>query len=128
GVAPAEFGDKTSLVVRVITKSGLDQPKPSGSVDFGYGSFSTPTGDVTLGAGRHDLGNFLSFTGLRTHRFLDPPEVKELHGKGDNQSLFDRFDWHPSSNDTLRVNVHTARSSFDVPNTYDQDALGQDQH
>ncbi len=30
GVAPAEFGDKTSLVVRVVTKSGLDQAKADG--------------------------------------------------------------------------------------------------
>ena len=32
GVPPAEFGDKDSLVVRIITKSGLDEPKPTGSV------------------------------------------------------------------------------------------------
>ena len=31
GVAPAEYGDKTSLVVRIVTKSGLDQAKPTGS-------------------------------------------------------------------------------------------------
>jgi hypothetical protein len=128
GVAPAEFGDKTSLVVRVITKSGLDQSKPTGSFSAGYGSFSTPTGDVTLGAGGHSVGNFVSFSGLRTDRFLDPPEFKSLHGQGDSQSLFDRFDLHPSANDTFRLNMHAARSSFDVPNTFDQDALGQDQH
>src|SRR4029434_756982 len=38
GVAPAEYGDKTSLVVNIVTKSGLDQPKPTGSAEFGYGS------------------------------------------------------------------------------------------
>ena len=27
GVAPAEYGDKSSLVVHIVTKSGLDQPK-----------------------------------------------------------------------------------------------------
>ncbi len=32
GVPPAEFGDKDSLVVRIVTKSGLDQPKPTGTV------------------------------------------------------------------------------------------------
>ena len=32
GVAPAEYGDKSSLVVHIVTKSGLDQPKPTGSV------------------------------------------------------------------------------------------------
>ena len=43
GVAPAEYGDKSSLIVHIVTKSGLDQPKPTGSVTFGYGSFKTPT-------------------------------------------------------------------------------------
>src|SRR6185295_12838172 len=42
GVAPAEYGDKTSLVVHIITKSGLGQSKPAGSVSLGYGSFKTP--------------------------------------------------------------------------------------
>src|ERR1051326_6228840 len=46
GVAPAEYGDKTSLVVHIVTKSGLDQPKPTGSVSTGYGSFKSPTVDA----------------------------------------------------------------------------------
>ena len=41
GVAPAEYGDKSSLVVHIVTKSGLGT-KPTGSVSFGYGSFSSP--------------------------------------------------------------------------------------
>ncbi len=128
GVPPAEFGDKDSLVVRIITKSGLDQPKPTGSVTAGYGSFDSPTADVNLGAGNGTIGNFVSFTGTRTDRFLDPPEFTTLHGNGDNQTLFDRIDWHPNVNDALHLNTQLARSSFDVPNTYDQQAAGQDQH
>jgi len=31
GATPAEYGDKTSLVVNVITKSGLGQKKPTGN-------------------------------------------------------------------------------------------------
>src|SRR5262249_55647232 len=37
GVAPAEYGDKSSLVVHIVTKSGLGQSKPSGDVSVGYG-------------------------------------------------------------------------------------------
>src|SRR5207244_10456964 len=51
GVAPAEYGDKSSLVVHIVTKSGLDQPKPAGSVTFGYGSFKTPSVDANIGGG-----------------------------------------------------------------------------
>src|SRR5438128_5924862 len=65
GVAPAEYGDKSSLVVHIVTKSGLDQAKPTGSASFGFGSFKSPTGDVNIGAGSHKVGNFLSLSGLR---------------------------------------------------------------
>src|SRR5207253_488070 len=61
GVAPAEFGDKSSLVVRITTKSGLDQLKPTGSFSAGYGSFKSPVGEINFGAGSHIVGNFLSF-------------------------------------------------------------------
>jgi hypothetical protein len=128
GVPPAEFGDKDSLVVRIVTKSGLDQSKPTGSIEAGYGSFNSPTADVNLGAGTHTFGNFLSFSGTRTDRYLDPPEFEALHDAGDSQSLFDRVDFHPSDVNALHLDVHLARSSFDAPNTYDQQAAGQAQH
>ena len=82
GVAPAEYGDKSSLVVHIVTKSGLDQPKPTGSVSFGYGSFKSPTGEVNLGGGSHTVGNFLSVSGMRTDRFLDPPEFDGAARRG----------------------------------------------
>ena len=87
GVAPAEYGDKSSLVVHIVTKSGLDQTKPAGSASFGYGSFKSPTGEVNFGAGSHRLGNFMSLSGLRTDRFLDPPEFEALHDTGHSVSL-----------------------------------------
>jgi carboxypeptidase family protein len=126
GVAPAEYGEKSSLVVHIVTKSGLDQSKPTGSASFGYGSFSSPTGDLNIGAGSHKVGNFLSVTGLRTDRFLDPPELEAFHDTGHQASFFDRFDVRPSEKDTIHLNLQTAKSGFDVPNTYDQ--IDQDQH
>src|SRR5204862_6183237 len=66
GVAPAEYGDKSSLVVHIVTKSGLDQPKPTGSASFGYGSFKAPSAQVNLGGGSHTLRNFVSVSGPRT--------------------------------------------------------------
>jgi hypothetical protein len=126
GVPPAEYGDKSSLVVHIVTKSGLDQPKPTGSASFGYGSFSSPTFEGNIGGGSHAVGNFASFSGLWTDRYLDPPEFVALHDHGNNQSFFDRLDVHPNDVDTLHLNVQVGRSSFDVPNTYD--AQDQAQH
>src|ERR1700716_3482712 len=82
GVAPAEYGDKSSLVVHIITKSGLDSAKPTGGLSFGYGSFKTPTVDANVGGGSHTVGNFLSLSATRTDRFLDPPEFQALHDSG----------------------------------------------
>ena len=127
GVAPAEYGDKSSLVVHIVTKSGLDQAKPTGSASFGYGSFKSPTGDFNIGGGSHRLGNFLSLSGLRTERFLDPPEFQALHDTGNNVSFFDRFDFRPNGTDTLHLNIQAAKSGFDVPNTYDQSQQSQHQ-
>src|SRR5262249_46312112 len=79
-----------------------------------------------LGAGSHQVGNFLSVSGLRTDRFLDPPELNAIHDAGDQASFFDRFDFRPGDTDTIHLNVQAARSGFDVPNTYDQ--IDQNQH
>lgn len=128
GVPPAEFGDKDALVVRITTKSGLDQLKPAGNFSAGYGSFKSPNAEINFGAGSHGVGNFLSYTGQRTDRFLDPPEFDALHDHGDSQSFFNRLDAHPNDTDTLHLNFQLARSSFDVPNTFDQNAAGQAQH
>ena len=128
GVAPAEYGDKSSLVVHIVTKSGLDQPKPTGSAEFGYGSFKSPSGELNIGGGSHTVGDFLSLTGMQTDRFLDPPEFTALHDHGDGFSLFNRLDAHAGNTATFHLNLQAARSNFDVPNTYDQNDAGQAQH
>jgi hypothetical protein len=128
GVAPAEYGDKSSLIVHIVTKSGLDQPKPTGSAGFGYGSFKSPVFEANVGGGSHTVGDFLSVSGMRTDRFLDPPEFTALHDYGDALSLFNRLDAHAGDTSTFHLNVQAARSSFDVPNTFDQDDAGQAQH
>jgi Carboxypeptidase regulatory-like domain len=128
GIAPAEYGDKTSLVVHIVTKSGLDQPKPTGSVSFGYGSFKSPTGDINMGGGSNTVGDFVSLTGLRTDRYLDSPEFAAFHDTGKGVSFFNRLDYHPDASNSFHLNIQAARSGFDVPNTYDQVALGTAQH
>src|SRR5436309_1545981 len=128
GVAPAEYGDKSSLVVHIVTKSGLDLAKPTGTVSASYGSFKSPAFEANVGGGSHKVGNFLSVGGLHTDRFLDPPEFEALHDTGNGASFFDRLDAKPGDLDTFHLNIQAARTSFDIPNTLDQDASGQDQH
>jgi hypothetical protein len=111
-----------------VTKSGLDQPRPTGGVSVGYGSFRSPTFDANIAAGSHRIGNFLSVSGLSTDRYLDPPEFKALHDHGTNVSLFDRIDAHTGATSTFHLNIQAARSSFSIPNTFDQNDAGQSQH
>lgn len=127
GAPPAEFGDKTSLIVEATTRSGLNAGKPHGSVSMGYGSFDTPTATVTLASGSSKFGNFIALDGVESRRFLDAPEFQPLHARGNAENFFDRFDWRPSDATSFHFNLSAAHSWFQVPNTYDQEAAGQDQ-
>ena len=127
GLIPPEYGDKASLVVRTTTRSGLGLSQPTGSISAGYGSFGTSTGSLALGVGGKQFGNFLSVDGLNSGRFLDTPEFLPLHDHGNAEDLFDRVDWQATSKDTLHLNLFLSRSWFQIPNQYDQQALGQDQ-
>src|SRR5262249_34623367 len=61
GAVPAEYGDKTSLVVSAITRSGLGLQKPSGEMSMQYGSFGNSVTEDSLGFGNKRMGNFMSF-------------------------------------------------------------------
>ncbi len=127
GIAPPEYGDKASLVVQTTTRSGLGQLKPTGSASYSYGTFGTSAGSVALGLGTARYGNFVSFDGTQSGRYLDTPEFQPLHAHGNNENFFDRVDFHPSETDQFQLNVGLSRSWFQNPNQIDQEAAGQDQ-
>jgi hypothetical protein len=127
GAPPAEFGDKTSLVINAITKSGLGVAKPFGSLSLNYGQFGTVGENFSFGAGGKKWGNFIAANTVRSGRYLDPPEFSAIHDVGNNQTVFDRLDYQPADGDTLHLNMFFSRAWFQTPNTYDQSAAGQDQ-
>jgi hypothetical protein len=127
GAVPAEYGDKTSLVVNAITKSGLNQPKPFGSFDSTFSRFGTFQEEGTFGFGTHKYGNFTTLNFERSDRFLDPPETVSLHNNGNSVGLFNRFDYSVNQKDTLHLNLFVSRNKFQIANTFEQQALGQDQ-
>jgi hypothetical protein len=128
GAVPAEFGDKTSLIVNAITRSGLNQKKPTGSFNALYGTFGTTHEDAALAYGNAKGGNFVAFNFERSGRFLDAPEFTVLHDRGTAGSIFDRVDYSPNSRDTFHLNLFLARNNFQTPNEFDQQTFGQDQH
>jgi len=119
GAPPAEFGDKTSLVIKVTTKSGLGVTKPTGSVTASYGSFGTSNAAFNLAYGGQNWGNFIAVNGLQSGRFLDGPEFSVFHDKGNQENLFDRVDYNLSHADSLHLNASYTRSWFQTPNTFD---------
>lgn len=120
GAPPAEYGDKTSMVINVTTRSGQGVTTPTGSVTASYGSFGTSNETFNLSYGSAKWGNFVSLSGLNTGRFLDPPEFKVMHDKGNQENLFDRVDYQFSSADSVHLNLEYTRSWFQNPNSFDQ--------
>ena len=119
GAPPAEFGDKTSLVIKVTTKSGLGVTRPTGSVTASYGTFGTANVGFNLAYGGEKWGNFIAANGLKSGRFLDGPEFSVFHDKGNQENLFDRVDYNLSQADALHLNASYTRSWFQTPNTFD---------
>jgi carboxypeptidase family protein/TonB-dependent receptor-like protein len=119
GAPPAEYGDKTNLIIVAETRSGLGETQPHGSVTASYGTFGSSSGGFDLGYGGKNWGNFISAGGFNTSRFLDPPEFTVLHAKGNEQNLFERFDLKPSQSDSINVNLGYTRSWFQTPNSLD---------
>ena len=124
GAPPAEFGDKTSLVIKVTTRSGQGVTTPHGTVTSSYGSFGSVNGAFDLAYGGAKWGNFIAVDGLNTGRFLDPQEFSVIHAKGNLEDVFDRADYLISDRDTVHLNLGYSRSWFQTPNSYDNFNVG----
>jgi hypothetical protein len=61
GAPPAEYGDKTSLVMIVTTRSGKGVAHPQGEVSTSYGTFGTANTAFNLAYGGQNWGNFFWF-------------------------------------------------------------------
>jgi hypothetical protein len=119
GAPPAEYGDKTSIVINVTTRSGQGVTTPHGSVVASYGSFGSSNLGFNLAYGGKNWGNFISANGLNSGRFLDPPEFAVMHDKGNEENLFDRVDYQISNADSIHLNFGFTRSWFQTPNSFD---------
>ena len=121
GAPPAEYGDKTSLVIDVTTRSGLGSTTPHGNVTTSYGTFGTANVDADLSYGGKNWGNFIAASGLNTGRFLDPPEFVIFHAHGNEENVFDRVDYQVDTTNAFHLNFQYTRSWFQNPNSYDQE-------
>ncbi len=119
GAPPAEYGGKTSVVIVATTRSGQGVTTPHGSVTASYGTFGSSNLAAEVAYGGKNWGNFISANGLDTGRFLDPPEFKVFHDKGNEENLFDRVDYQFNDIDSIHVDLGYSRSWFQTPNSLD---------
>ena len=119
GAPPAEYGDKTSVVIDVTTRSGLGVTTPHGDITLSYGTFGSSNGGFDLAYGKQNWGNFIAVNGLDTGRFLDGPEFQVYHDHGNEENVFDRVDYKPSQADSINLNFTYTRSWFQTPNSFD---------
>ncbi|MGI4852418.1 MAG: TonB-dependent receptor [Janthinobacterium lividum] len=119
GAPPAEYGDKTSIVVVATTRSGQGVSHPTGTIAASYGSFGSSNLDLNLATGTATFGNFFAGNVMQSGRFLDTPEFIAYHDKGNEENLFDRIDQQLSDTSSLHLNMQYTRSWFQTPNSYD---------
>ena len=119
GAPPAEYGGKTSLVVKATTRSGQGVTTPTGSLTASYGSFGSANVSADLAYGSKLWGNFIAVDGLQTGRFLDAPEFRVFHDKGNEENFFDRADRQFTSKDSMHLDFQYTRSWFQTPNSFD---------
>jgi hypothetical protein len=124
GAPPAEFGGKTSLVVKVSTRSGQGVTTPTGSFATSYGAFGTSDAAFDLAYGGQNWGNFIAVSGTNGGRVLDAPEFAVMHDKGNEENVFDRIDYQIASGNTVHLNLGWTRSWFQTPNTFGNLNLG----
>jgi outer membrane receptor protein involved in Fe transport len=126
GNIPAEFGDKVTAIVNMSSKSGINEPW-NGSIAFSGGSLASKAVDTEIGGHVGKLGIFGSADISRSNRFIDPPEIENLHNHGGIAHLFTRFDWLQSERDSIRALISVNGTNFQVPNTAENQDAGQNQ-
>lgn len=118
GGIPAEYGGKLAAVVDITSKSGLDDPaKATGAASFNLGRFGAVDGNLTIG-GRLTprVGYFVTGSGNRIDRYLDPPTADNFHNSGAAQRFTGKIEFRPSDVDFVRAVVSANGSRFDVAN------------
>ena len=128
GNVPAEFGEKIGAVINLTTKSGLGVGAAKTEAYVGWSKFSTAEVGVSVGGGSQTFGYFGSVNGSKSDRFLDPVNFDNLHNNGNTVRGFLRLDRQSSDQrSTFRFSTLLGSTRRDVPNTFTQEAAGQDQ-
>ncbi|MDQ3009500.1 MAG: TonB-dependent receptor [Acidobacteriota bacterium] len=127
GNMPAEFGGRSGAVVQIQPGSGIDSPL-SGTISTSTGSFRAGEMSASFG-GRlsRTFGAYISSSGARSDRFLDPVDPDNFNNHGGAIKVNSRFDWHPTDRNIVLLDLATNGTDFRVPNSEEQQLAGQRQ-
>ena len=125
GGLPAEYGQRLSAVMNIITKSGTQTTQGVAELNYGSYQFFSPQLQISGPAGK-DVHYFLSANYNTTNRGLDTPapesatnttqgssESIQNHRTGNNE--FTKLDWQVSPNDQISVIAFRNNSNIQVP-------------
>ncbi len=127
GGIPAEFGQRLSAVVNVVTKSGPEVP--AGELELNYGSYNTFSPHLLYG-GSNERGDFhyqFSLNYNQTDRGIDTPNpesfgsqkqggTESVHNRSVGNGEFAKFDWQLANSDKLSLILSHNYSYFQIPN------------
>ena len=128
GNVPAEYGEKIGAVINLTTKSGLGLGAPKTEAFVGASKFSTFEAGASVGGGTQTFGYFGSVNGSKSDRFLDPVNFDNQHNHGSTFRGFLRLDSQSADQkSSFRFTTLVGQTRRDVPNTFTQQAAGQDE-
>jgi hypothetical protein len=127
GGIPAEYGERLSAVVNVITKAGTE--KTSGDAEVSYGSYNTVTPLLQL-SGSSKEGNIHYYTSLKynsTSRGLDTPQPASyadqshggqdaIHDNSHSDEEFLRVDDVLNNTNKVTMTAFNSTRFYQIPN------------
>ncbi len=126
GFIPAEFGYKAGGVIDVRSKTLASNWL--GTATFEAGSDDLRRGVAAVrGPASRTLMLSVNASGQRMQRFLDPVDPDNFHNRGDAAVIAGGLTWTPSDSNIVSARLGHGRSSFQVPNTAEQEDADQDQ-
>jgi outer membrane receptor protein involved in Fe transport len=126
GYVPAEYGLRSGAVIEVRSETSASGDW-SGAIETALGAHR---GQALSALARGPVGRTVDLAatagGERSHRFLDPVSLDNLHNEGAAGGGEAVLSWVPGAS-AVTLRAGHARSAFDVPHDPEQEEAGQDQ-
>lgn len=124
GGFPAKYGDDLAAIFDIIAKAG-NTGNPSGFIQQYVEGYSTYESDGQVEGGDGRMSYFLSGIKHSSNRILDPQTPDPLHDAGMDDAAFGKFEYRLATGDRLILDTAHSDGAFQISNTPDREALGQ---